>query len=181
MRKTIGILLAVALVWVVFSTGEAQQVQKTVHFKKLQEILPKIDLPGFTKGRPGGETSSAMGISTSEATLTYEKSGGDNPPSIEVKIVDMAGIPFAQMGAQMIGTMEFENETETGYEKSVKVQGFPGTEKIDKSEDGKSAEIMLYVGGRFTVELQARGTSEVALLHKLLDSMNLSDLAKLTQ
>jgi hypothetical protein len=181
MRKIMGILLAAALVWVVFSTGEAQQAQKTVHFKKLQEILPKIDLPGFTKGKPGGETSSVMGMSTSEATLTYEKSGGDDPPTIEVKIADTAGIPFAQMGAQMIGTIEFENENETGYEKSVKVQGFPGTEKVDNSEDGKSAEILLFVGGRFTVELQARGTSEAALLHKLLDSMKLGDLAKLAQ
>jgi hypothetical protein len=40
---------------------------------------------------------------------------------------------------------------------------------------------MLFVGGRFTVELQAQGTSEAALLHKLLDSMNLAELAKLTQ
>ena len=179
MRKTIGILLAAALVWIVFSTGEAQQAQKTIHFKKLQEILPTIDLSGFTRRKPGGETSTVMGMSTSEATLTYEKSGGDDPPTIEVKIADTAGIPFAQMGAQMIGTMEFENETENGYEKSVKVQGFPGTEKVDNSEDGKSAEIMLFVGGRFSVELQARGTSEVALLHKLLEAMNLSDLAKL--
>jgi hypothetical protein len=181
MRKIMGILLAAALVWVVFSPGEAQQAQKTVHFKKLQEMLPKIDLPGFTKGRPGGETSSAMGMSTSEATLTYIKGSGDSPPTIEIKIADTAGVPFAQMGLQMVGTMEYENQTENGYEKSIKIQGFPGTEKVNNSEDEKSAEIMLVVGGRFTVELQARETSEVALLHKLLESMKLGDLAKLTQ
>jgi len=85
------------------------------------------------------------------------------------------------MGAQVMGAMEFENETATGYEKSVKVQGMPGTEKVDNSEDDKSAEIMLFVGGRFSVEIRAQGTAEVALLHKLLDSMNLADLAKLNQ
>ncbi len=181
MRKIMGILLAGALVWVVVSTGQAQQTQKVVNFKKLQEFLPKIDLPGFTKGKPGGSTSSAMGMSSSEATLTYEKSGGDNPPSIEIKIADTAGVPFAQMGLQMVGTMEYENQTENGYEKSVKIQGFGGTEKVNNSEDEKSAEIMLVGGGRFTVELRAQFTSEVALLHKLLESMNLGELAKQTQ
>jgi len=181
MRKILGILLAFTLVFAVLSASEAQEAKKTVHFKKLQEYLPKIDLPGFTKGKPGGESSAVMGMSSSEATLTYQKGDGDEAPTIEVKIADMAGVPFAQMGAQVMGAIEFENETDTGYEKSIKVQGYTGTEKVDRSEDNKSAEIMLFVGGRFTVELQSRGTSEAALLHKLLDSMNLAELAKLTQ
>jgi hypothetical protein len=154
----------------------AQTTQKTVSFKKLQEFLPKVDLAGYTKGKPGGETSSAMGMSTSEAHVAYEKEGDI---SIEVKINDIAGVPFAQMGASMMGMTEFENETENGYEKSVKVQGFPGTEKVDNSEDNKSCEIMLIVGGRFQVELRGAGTSDAALLHKLLDDMKLGDLSKL--
>ena len=158
----------------------AQTTQKTVSFKKLQEFLPKIDLSGFNRLKPGGETSSAMGMATSEAHVTYEK-GGDDSISIEVKINDVAGIPFAQMGASMIGMTEFENETENGYEKSIKVQGFPGTEKVDNSEDNKSTEIMLFVGNRFQVEIQGRGTSDATLLHKLLDDMKLGDLSKLTQ
>jgi len=118
-----------------------------------------------------------MGMSTSEATLTYSKS---EEVSIEVKISDVAGVPFAQMGASMIGMTEFENETETGYEKSVKIQGFAGTEKADSTEDGKSCEIMLFVGNRFMVELRGTGTNDAALLHKLVDDMKLGDLSKLT-
>jgi hypothetical protein len=159
----------------------AQTTQKTISFKKLQEFLPKIDLSGFNRLKPGGETSSAMGMSTSEAHVTYEKGDGDDAITIEVKINDIAGVPFAQMGASMIGMTEFENETENGYEKSVKVQGFAGTEKVDNSEDSKSAEIMLFVGNRFTVELQGRGTGDATLLHKLLEDMKLGDLSKLTQ
>jgi hypothetical protein len=34
--------------------------------------------------------------------------------AVEIKIADTAGVPFAQMGAQVIGAMEFENETDTG-------------------------------------------------------------------
>jgi hypothetical protein len=156
----------------------AQTTQKTVSFKRLQEFLPKIDLSGFNRLKPGGESSSAMGMSTSEAYVAYEK--GDDI-SIKVKISDIAGVPMAQMGLSMLGMTEFENETENGYEKSVKVQGFPGTENVRNSEDGKSCEIQLFVGNRFSVELDGSGTSDVTLLHKLLDDMNLGDLSKVTQ
>ncbi len=179
MRNKIAFFLILAIGCFFLATAQAQQ--KTVSFKKLQEFLPKIDLAGYTKGKPSGETSSAMGMSTSEAHVSYEKGGGDNTITIEVKINDMAGIPFAQMGASVIGMTEYERETENGYEKSVKVQGFRGTEKVDNSEDNKSMEVMLFVGNRFTVELRGSGTSDIALLHKLLDDMKLTDLSNLTQ
>jgi hypothetical protein len=175
--KKLGVFVLVLAVGGVFLAA-SQTTQKTVSFKRLQEFLPKIDLSGFKRLKPGGETSSAMGMSISEAHVTYEK--GDNT-SIEVKINDIAGVPFAQMGASVIGMTEFENETETGYEKSVKVQGFRGTEKVDNSEDNKSMEIMLFVGDRFTVEMHGSGVSDATLLHKLLDDMKLGDLSKLTQ
>lgn len=178
-RRTMVFLMVVVLAGVLVSVLPAQQ--QAVNFKKLQEFLPKIDLAGFTKGKPGGQTSTVLGMSTSEATLMYEKSGGDNPPSIEVKISDMAGVPFGQLGVSMMGATEFETETDTGYEKSVKIQGFPGTERVDSSEDGKSAQITLVVGGRFMIELNAQGTSDAALLRKLIDSMKLGELAKVTQ
>ncbi len=155
----------------------AQTAQKTVSFKKLQEFLPNIELSGFSRLKPGGGSSSAMGMSSSEAHISYEK-GGDI--SIEVKISDIAGVPFAQMGMSVIGMTEFENETENGYEKSIKVQGFAGTEKVDKSEDNQSCEMMLLVGNRFTVELHGRGTADVLLLHKLLEDIKLAELSKVT-
>ncbi len=179
MRKTIGVVVVLVLSCVLVSAQQAQQ--KVVSFKKLQEFLPKIELSDFTKGKPTGETSSMMGMSTSEATVTYEgKSGGDEPPTIEVKISDLAGVPFAQMGMSMIGGQEFENETESGYEKSVKIQGFPGTERVETTEDSKEANLQLLVGNRFMIEFDGRGTSDIALIKKLVDSMNLGDLAKVT-
>jgi len=174
MRKKVALFLLLSAGC--FFLLSAQTAQKTVSFKKLQEFLPKVDLSGFSRLKPGGETSSAMGMSTSEAHVTYEK--GDDI-SIEVKISDVAGVPFAQMGASMMGMTEFENETETGYEKSVKVQGFAGTEKSESTEDSKSCTIMLFVGNRFMVELTGNGTNDASLLHKLLDDMKLADLSKL--
>ena len=174
MRKTIGFFMVVFLLCSLTVIGRAQQT--TVNFKDLQKFLPTVDIPGFTKGKPGGQSSSMMGMSTSEATLAYRK-GDEN---IDVKISDMAGIPFASMGAAMMGTTEFENQTEDGYEKSIKIQGFAGTENVNNGEY-KSAEINLFVGKRFIVNLQAQGIGDPAILHKLIESMKLGELAKLAQ
>ena len=174
MRKTIGFFMAAFLLCSLTVIGQTQQ--PTVKFKDLQKFLPTVDLSGFTKGKPGGQTSAMMGVSTSEATLMYRK----GEEEIEVKISDMAGIPFASLGAAMMGATEFENQTENGYEKSIKIQGFGGTEKVENGEY-KSAEINLFVGKRFMINLQARGIGDAALLHKLIEDMNLSELAKLAQ
>lgn len=173
MRKTIGIVMVAVVCCALAATGLAEQ--KTVHFKKLQEFLPKIDVSGFTRGKPGGQTSTAMGMSTSEATLEYVK----GEERIEINISDMAGIPFAAAGAAFMGATEFENQTENGYEKSVKIQGFPGTEKVENGEY-KSAEINLVVANRFMVKVSSSGMSDATVLRKLVDSMNLGELAKQT-
>ncbi len=179
MRKTIGVGVILILSCVLLSAVQTQQ--KAVSFKKLQEFLPKIDLADFTRGKPTGETNSMMGMSTSEAMVTYEGKGdGDESPTIEVKISDMAGVPFAQLGMSIITGQEFENETESGYEKTVKIKGFPGIEKVEKTEDFKEASLQLLVGNRFMVEFGGRGTNDIALIRKLADSMNLGELAKLT-
>ena len=179
MRKTVSLLMILALGGILTAAAPAQST--TVHYKQLQQCLPKIDLPGFTKGKPQGETSSMLGMSTSEASLAYEKVVNENTTqTITVKISDTAGVPMAGIGLSMLGMTEFSNETENGYEKSVKIQGFSGTEKVQKGED-PSAEINLVVANRFMVTLDASGTSDVALLKKLLDNMSLADLAKLAK
>lgn len=179
MKRGVVFFLFLTIVVILLNANQSQS--KVVNFRKLQEFLPKTELAGFARQKPAGETTSAFGMSSSEAYVLYEKGSGDNVVSIEVKISDLAGVPFGQMGASMIGAMEFENETETGYEKSVQVQGFRGTEKVDRSEENRSSEIQLLVGNRFLVELKGSGTSDIALLHKLLNDMKLGELAKLSQ
>ncbi len=149
--------------------------QEIVNFKQLQGFLPKADLAGYTKGKPGGGTSKAMGMATSEASLNYEKSGGG---TIEIRIQDTAGVPMAAMGLSMIGMTEYENETENGYDKTIKVQGFPGTEKVERGEY-KSAEISVVVAKRFMVELKCVDCDDIANLKKLVEGMDLGGLAKL--
>lgn len=173
----LGVLCA-ALVQI----GQSQQ--KSVHFKKLQEFLPRSEVPGYTRGKPGGQTSSAMGMSTSEATLTYQKSAPqseeESPISISVTIADIMGVPMGAMALAMIGGTEFENESENGYEKSIKVQGFPGKETSQTGES-KFAEVTIAVANRFIVTIKHEGASDAAVLRKLADNMKLADLAKAAQ
>jgi hypothetical protein len=180
MKKRVAILLILACCGIMAAVALAQS--KVVPFKQLQQFLPKIDLSGFKKGKPQGESSTMLGMSSSEASINYEKAVSEElTQTIEVKISDTAGVPMAAMGLSMLGLTEFSNETEDGYEKSVKIHGFPGTEKVRTTSDEKSAEISLVVANRFMVTLNAYGTSEVALLRKLLDDMNLAELAKLAK
>ncbi|MDH4272979.1 MAG: hypothetical protein OEW18_13485 [Candidatus Aminicenantes bacterium] len=172
MRITLKVVFVSALCLAFAVTAMAQEM---VNFKKLQEFLPKIELSGYTKGKPGGETTKAFGMAASEATLRYKKS---EESGIEVKISDTAGVPMAAMGLAMVGMTEYENETENGYEKTIKVLGFPGTEKVDRGEY-KSAEISIVVAKRFMVELNCEGCDDIANLKKLVESMDLGGLAKL--
>ena len=174
MRITRKVVFMVLLGVAFAATAVAQNV---VNFKQLQGFLPKADLAGYTKGKPGGETTSVMGMSSSEATLNYEKSAGG---TIEVKIADTAGVPMAALGMGMIGMTEYENETENGYDKSIKVQGFPGTEKVERGEY-KSAEISIVVAKRFMVELKCVDCDDIANLKKLVEGMDLGGLAKLAK
>jgi hypothetical protein len=96
--KTIGSILFL-LVLVVLAAPAQQDV---VHFKKLQEFLPTISLPAWERGKPRGSTQSALGISTSEASIVYtgtrktEQEEAVNT-EISVTISDISLIPYAAM------------------------------------------------------------------------------------
>ena len=167
------LVLAIALT----SVSAAQP--KVVHFKKLQQFLPSKDVPGFKRSKPIGSTQTAMGMTTSEASVRYVKPGTDTIPeqSIEIKVTDMALMPFAAW-AMMYQQQDYEKETEEGYEKTVwvktKYKGIEGS----VSGDSKSCSLHFGVGSRFNVELNGNGFSESKALIELAESVDLDALAK---
>ena len=56
-------------------------------------------------------------------------------------------VPFS-----WVSNMGYEKETETGYEKAVKVAGFPGLEKWNT--ESKDGELTLVASKRYIVELE---------------------------
>lgn len=164
---------------------------KAVHFRKLQEFLPTTELKGFERKKPTGQTQSAMGMTTSEATVRYvelaksdsvQMEMGEIPQNgtktIEITISDISGVPFAAMAA-MAYQQDYENETEDGYEKSVTIKtNYRGKETVSTG-DYKRCEVEFMVANRFMVKLKAENTDEVKLLYNLIDGIDLAKLEKL--
>lgn len=195
MRKLIIGVLLVAF-GLIFPVSPVTAQQKVVHFKKLQEFLPKITLSGFERKKPSGSTQTAMGMTTSEAKVRYVKTtpkkdgekmeedivpedvyGTDLEESIEVTISDMTGVPFAAM-AFALQQGDYEQETEEGYEKSVIFKKkYKGKETASTGEY-KSCSLEFPIANRFLVKLQATNTDQVQLLHKLVEGMDVEKLEK---
>ena len=78
-------------------------------------------------------------------------------------------VPFS-----WVSNMGYEKETETGYEKAVKVAGFPGLEKWNTSS--KDGELTLVANKRYIVELEGNDIADPKVLHQLAEAMSLGKL-----
>lgn len=167
---------------------------KVINFRKLQEFLPLKAPEGFTRLKPKGQSMSSSGISTSNASVEFtapkkikelQTLDDGKQDSVEVDVTWSATIEitdYAGMGEgmsaslQMIGGMEFENETENGYEKSVKFKDYKGIEKVSTQENSNSCSFQLVVGNRFLVNANGNGFSDITILQSLLNSIDLKKL-----
>ncbi|MHB1224165.1 MAG: hypothetical protein ACYC2G_09020 [Gemmatimonadaceae bacterium] len=128
-----------------------------VDFRELRDMLP-ADLAGLPRAEASGEKTGAMGMTISKAEARYAADGDDgssSPPSLNVTITDVG----AMRGMGMLGlaawTMaEVDKETADGFERTTKYQGQPAYEKFSRSDDYRSGNIQVVVGGRFMVEVE---------------------------
>ncbi|MEW6515409.1 MAG: hypothetical protein AB1439_00705 [candidate division FCPU426 bacterium] len=163
------------------AAAKAAKTPKAVNYKTLQAILPTLELAGFKRLPVEGSTDTAFGMSMSFASVTYEKGGDENLQTIEVRIEDNAatmnygGVDMSEMASTMMQGMEAESDA--GYYKNVTIQGFQGSERVERGES-PTAEIVILVAKRFTVKLTANGMDDVALLQRLVNKMDLAKLAK---
>jgi hypothetical protein len=167
---------------------------KIVSFKKLQEFLPAKAPAGFTRQKPKGQTMTSSGISSSNASVEFtapkkikelQTMDDGKQDSVEVDvtwnatidIADYAGLGEGMAASlQMIAGMEFENETENGYEKSTSFKSYKGIEKVSSHENSNSCSIQLVVGNRFLVNATGDGFSDITILQALLNSIDLKKL-----
>ena len=175
-----AILISV-LFFGIFSSAIAQP--KIVGFKKLQLFLPGIELPGFERNKPTGRTQTVMGMTTSEASVEYasKSTGNENDTvphiQIQIRIQDVTFMPYVLVAFSMMQQGN-ESETESGYEKAVSVKTvYPGKITAQTGEY-KNCKIEFGVANRFLVQLEASNTSDPLILNKLIDKMDLENLAK---
>jgi hypothetical protein len=138
-----------------------------VSFRDLQASF--TDLAGWEKMKPTGETMTAP-FKISTAGVRYKKGDAE----IRVKITDSAYNALMLVPFSWVTNTGYEKETETGYEKAIKIAGFPGLEKWNT--ESKDGEITLVANKRYIVELVVKDMGEVRVLHTLAESMPLAML-----
>lgn len=138
-----------------------------VSFRDLQTSF--VDLSGWEKMKATGETMTAP-FKISTAGVRYKKGDAE----IRVKITDSAYNALMLLPFSWVTNTGYEKETETGYEKAVKIAGFPGLEKWNT--ESKDGELTLVANKRYIVELEGNDIDDTKVLHQLAESMALSKL-----
>ena len=154
-----------------------QQMQKSpdgktyepVSFRELQTVFPEVS--GWEMEKPKGESMTAP-VKFSQTETAYTK----DDARIEVKIVDTAMSQMLTLPYQMFLMANYARETDTGYEKAMKIAGNPGWEKWNS--ESKNAEVGFIVGQRFIVTLDGRNT-DTKTVQGLVGKMDLAKLASL--
>lgn len=138
-----------------------------VSFKELQAAFGV--LPGWEMSKPTGEKMTSP-VSFSKAEVTYRK--GD--ARITATLTDSGFNQLLLLPFMWVRNMGYEKETETGYEKSTQVAGFPGFEKWDTQR--KDGEVNAFVNKRFILQLEGSNLDDPKVLHELAKATNLGKL-----
>jgi hypothetical protein len=150
-------------------SGENKPVEP-VSFHDLQGVFPEVS--GWEKGKPTGEKMSSP-VPFSKASVVYRN--GD--AKVEATLVDSGFNQLLLLPYMWIQHAGYEKETEHGYEKSVKVAGFPGFEKWNA--EGRDGELNAFVQKRYILQLEGRNIADLKVLHQFAQAADLGKLASL--
>ncbi|HEX4534834.1 MAG TPA: Yip1 family protein [Rhizomicrobium sp.] len=146
---------------------------KPVDIHSMKDMLP-ASLGGMKRTDASAESNQVMGISASSATAHY--SNGSNS-SMSVEITDM-GSASGLAGLAMKFDPNMERETDTGYERTQRVNGMLVHQQYDNRDHSGSADVI--AGGRFAVSVKGNGVSmdDMVAALKQVDIGKLASLAK---
>jgi hypothetical protein len=141
-----------------------------VSFRDLITLLPAP--AGWEREKPTGERMTSP-VSFADASVRMMK--GD--ATVTVKITDSGFNQLLVAPFAMFLAGNYEKETSSGYEKSVKIGDAPGLEKWDSGT--KSGDLTVIVNKRFIVEIDGSTIDDPKVLHSMLDGVDLKKLAAL--
>jgi hypothetical protein len=141
-----------------------------VNFRDLIALLPTPS--GWEREKPTGERMTSP-VSFADASVRLMK--GD--ATVNVKITDSGFNQLLVAPFAMFLAGNYEKETSSGYEKSIKVGDVPGFEKWDS--ETKSGDLTIIVSKRFIVEIDGSSIEDPRVLHAMLDAVDLKKLADL--
>ncbi len=143
-----------------------------VDFRELKALLPE-ELAGMKRTNSSGQKTGAMGFKVSTAEGKYRRDGGSG--NLTVSIADLGTLKgMAMMSYAAWLNMSLDRETDTGYERTTKYQGYPAMEKFEQSGTPRG-EIAVAVGERFIVNVKGSGLE----MDDLKEALGQIDLDKL--
>ncbi len=145
-----------------------------IHYNKLKEYLPSIS--GYTiDGEPDGQISGAQGLSYSQLTAKYKSNNGKE--KVKVTLVDYnAALPLYTLATAALKSNFFiENNRETTKGIDLGIEGVAGMKTIKKKD--KKSNVILGVGDRFMVSIEASGQAEQEFAVSVAKKMKLKELA----
>jgi hypothetical protein len=142
-----------------------------VDFRKLKTYLPETvgELP---RTNAEGTRSSMGDMKITNAEGIYGTEEGES--SANVTIVDFGASPEMVTGMAYWAQVEIDNESDTDYQRTLKVAGFPALEEYNSEE--KRGQIMVLVAGRFMVSVSIEQLAPETL-QATLTAMKLEALA----
>jgi hypothetical protein len=148
------------------ATEDGKPVQP-VSFRDLQTVFP--DVAGWQREKPTGQRMN-MPVAFSEAEVHYSKDGA----TVELKIMDsgLNQILIAPFSAFL--QAGYEQETESGYERSLTVGGYPGWEQFESGSN--HGQLNALVGKRFVVSIAGDGIEDTKILHEFAGRIDLKKL-----
>jgi hypothetical protein len=132
------------------------KVVEAVSGATLKELLP-AELPGMKRTNASGDRNQMMGVDVSTAEGQYEATDGQGA-SVYIKITDIGGVAApTRMGMTSWARMQYNSETDTGYQKTITFNGYQGVEEYHTQ--AKSGTIHVWVADRFIVEIDGEQVS----------------------
>ena len=149
-----------------------------IHFKTLQSYLPQ-SISGYTMETPEGQTTRMGEFSLSQASVKFVKKSPTGEDFIRIEIADYNenwGI-YQGLTAWAIAGVSVENSD--GWEKSYQpgIEYVYGYEKYHNKD--KKADLIISVGFRFLISMEANNQSGTEQLKSILNSMKLKEMANL--
>jgi hypothetical protein len=148
----------------------AQGAAKPVDFEQLKAFVPEYG--GWTRTNLKGQQMN-MPFAISNAEADYAK--GES--SIDLQITDSALNQLIFAPFTMFLAAGYDERSDDGYKKSVKLGGQPAFESWEKGN--KQAEVTVVVANRFLIVAKGRDVENVDPVRKLVEAIDIGKLATL--
>ena len=136
----------------------------------LRGILP-TSLTGMERTDASAERNPLMGVEMTTAHARYEAADGG---SIRITITDAGNMPGPmRTGLAAWAVVEYDRQTDAGYEKSGTYGGFKGMEEYDTKN--RRGAVRVFVADRFLVEVEGDGVA----MDSVQEAVGQIDLKKL--